>query len=68
VNPDKHGTKLAAHYRVKIDAGQTKVIRLRLSKNSPDRKRESLGNNLMKCSLTGFVKPMSFISLSRRYR
>ena len=43
VNPDKHGTKLAAHYRVKIDAGQAKVIRLRLSKNSPDRKRESLG-------------------------
>jgi hypothetical protein len=43
VNPDKHGTKLAAHHRVKIDAGQAKVIRLRLSKNSPDRKRESLG-------------------------
>ena len=43
VNPGKQGTKVAAHYRVKIDAGQTKVIRLRLSKSSPDQKRESFG-------------------------
>jgi len=43
VNPGKQGTKVAAHYRVKIDAGQTKVIRLRLSKSSPDQKREPFG-------------------------
>ena len=43
VNPGKQGTKVAAHYRVKIDAGQAKVIRLRLSKSSPDQKREPFG-------------------------
>jgi len=43
VNPAKHGTKVAADYRVKIDAGQSKVIRLRLSKSSPDQKREPFG-------------------------
>ena len=40
VNPAKQGTKVAADYRVKVDAGQSKVIRLRLSKSSPDQKRE----------------------------
>jgi Mannosylglycerate hydrolase MGH1-like glycoside hydrolase domain len=43
VNPGKQGTKVAADYRVKIDAGQSKVIRLRLSKSSPDQKREPFG-------------------------
>ncbi len=43
VNPDKQGTKVAADYRVKIDAGQTKVIRLRLSKYSPGQKGEPFG-------------------------
>ena len=32
VNPAKQGTKVAANYQVKIDAGQSEVIRLRLSK------------------------------------
>ena len=36
VNPDKEGTKAAAHYHVTIGAGETHVIRLRLSKGSPD--------------------------------
>jgi hypothetical protein len=36
VNPDKHGTKVAAHYHVTIGAGQTHVTRLRLSSSSPD--------------------------------
>src|SRR6201988_4622458 len=35
VNPGKQGTKVSAHCRVKIAAGQSKVIRLRLSKSSP---------------------------------
>jgi hypothetical protein len=43
VNPGKQGTKVAADYRVKVDAGQSKVIRLRLSKSSPDQKREPFG-------------------------
>src|SRR5205814_10522354 len=36
VNPGKKGTKVAAHYRINVGAGQSKVIRLRLSKSSPD--------------------------------
>jgi len=43
VNPGKRGTKVAADYRAMIDAGQTKVIRLRLSKSSPDQKCEPFG-------------------------
>src|SRR5512136_1978186 len=30
VNPDKVGTKVSAHYQVKVDAGKTAAIRLRL--------------------------------------
>jgi hypothetical protein len=43
VNPGMQGTKVAAHYPVKIDAGQSKVIRLRLSKSSPDQRSELFG-------------------------
>ena len=32
VNPEKQGTKVAAHYQVNVGAGQSTVIRLRLSK------------------------------------
>ena len=32
VNPEKTGTKVAGHYQVKIGAGKTSVIRLRLTK------------------------------------
>ncbi len=38
VNPGKQGTKVAAHYKVNVGAGQTHVIRLRLSKTVPDQK------------------------------
>ena len=38
VNPEKQGTKVAAHYQVNVGAGQTKVIRLRLSDRSTDLK------------------------------
>ena len=34
VNPEKQGTKVAAHYHVNVRAGETKVIRLRLSAGS----------------------------------
>ena len=43
VNPGKQGTKVAADYRAMIDAGQTKVIRLRLSKSSPGQRCEPFG-------------------------
>ncbi len=34
VNPEKRGTKVAAHYQVNVGAGQTTVIRLRLTNAS----------------------------------
>jgi len=43
VNPGKQGTKVAAHYKVNVGAGRTKVIRLRLSNASPDQKGEPFG-------------------------
>jgi len=36
VNPEKQGTKVAAHYTLNIGAGQTKVIRLTLSRKSAE--------------------------------
>jgi hypothetical protein len=36
VNPEKNGTKAAAHYHVVIGPGETKTIRLRLSNLSPE--------------------------------
>ena len=69
VNPGKQGTKVAAHYQVNVGAGQTKVIRLRLSSDVARTRRASpLESNLMKSSPTGFVKPMSSTSRSRRHR
>jgi len=35
VNPQKKGTKVAAHYRLTVDAGQSQVVRLRLSEVAP---------------------------------
>jgi hypothetical protein len=35
VNPDKRGTKVAAHYRLPVNAGQCRVVRLRLSDVTP---------------------------------
>ncbi len=43
VNPQQQGTKVAAHYRVNVGAGQTQVIRLRLSKTPADQKGEVFG-------------------------
>ena len=43
VNPGKQGTKVAAHYRLNVGAGQTKVIRLRLSSTSPAQKGNPFG-------------------------
>jgi hypothetical protein len=35
VNPAKNGTKAAAHYRLEVPAGGSRVVRLRLSAKSP---------------------------------
>ena len=43
VNPGKKGTKVAAHYQTSLGAGQTKVIRLRLSSSSPEQKDKHFG-------------------------
>jgi hypothetical protein len=43
VNLEKQGTKVAAHYQINVAAGQNKVVRLRLSLSSPDRKGEPFG-------------------------
>ena len=48
VNPGQEGTKVAAHYQATVGAGQTHVIRLRLSGSSPDRKVEPFGENFDK--------------------
>ena len=43
VNPDKKGTKVAAHYQINVGAGQTKVIRVRLSNSSLEQKGNPFG-------------------------
>ncbi len=43
VNPGKTGTKVSAHYQVNVKAGQTAVIRLRLSNISPDQNGKPFG-------------------------
>ena len=43
VNPEKQGTKVAAHYRLPIEAGQTAEIRLRLT-NGSSSPNEPFGN------------------------
>jgi hypothetical protein len=43
VSPEKKGTKVAAHYKMNLAAGQSKVIRLRLSKSSPEQKGKAFG-------------------------
>jgi hypothetical protein len=43
VNSDKRGTKVAAHYQIKVGAGQTKAVCLRLSKASLEQKSKTFG-------------------------
>jgi Glycosyl hydrolase family 63 C-terminal domain len=43
VNPGKKGTKVAAHYHVALGSGQTKVIRVRLSNRTPEKKDKLFG-------------------------
>jgi hypothetical protein len=43
VNPRRQGTKVAAHYKMNVGAGESSVIRLRLSKVKPDAKGRPFG-------------------------
>ena len=43
VNPKHQGTKVSPHYKVNIGAGQSTVIRLRLSSSSLDQKGQQFG-------------------------
>ncbi len=45
VNPEKQGTKVAAHYELNVGAGQTKVVRLRLSSVSLEQRGEPFGKD-----------------------
>ena len=45
VNPEQHGTKAAAHYRLTVNPGQSKTIRLRLSDKDPAGATTPFGNN-----------------------
>jgi hypothetical protein len=45
VNPEKQGTKVAAHYQVKVGAGQARVIRLRLTNRPATRKGTPFGKS-----------------------
>ncbi len=45
VNPEKQGTKAAAHYQLTIGAGKTSVIRLRLTKKSDESKGAPFGKS-----------------------
>ena len=48
VNPEKQGTKASAHYKVNIGAGQTSVIRLRLTKKTSDADEKPFGDSFEK--------------------
>jgi hypothetical protein len=48
VNPEKQGTKAAAHYQVMIGAGKTLVIRLRLTKKFVESKVNPFGKRFDK--------------------
>ena len=43
VNPESHGSKVAAHYRLSVAPGQCQVVRLRLSGVAPATNAESNG-------------------------
>ena len=45
VDPEKRGTKVAAHYQVNVGAGQSKAVRLRLAKSSADQKGKPFGKS-----------------------
>ena len=68
VNPGKQGTKVAAHYQVEVGAGQSQGDSpAALQARRRARRANPLESSLTKSSPTGFVKPMSSTSRSRRH-
>ncbi len=43
MNPDKKGTKVAAHYRLTVAPGQSQVVRLRLTDSAPSVRAKTNG-------------------------
>ncbi|SEM76557.1 Glycosyl hydrolase family 63 C-terminal domain-containing protein [Syntrophus gentianae] len=41
VNPEKQGTKVAAHYRLVVESGRSATVRLRLTAHGPEGKRKT---------------------------
>ncbi len=72
VNPDKNGTKFAAHYEISIGAGETKIVKLRLN-DTPHLHLTKEGENRLVLNLTQFFKKASqrqtnFITVSVHFR
>ena len=67
VNPEQHGTKVAAHYQVTIGAGQTTRDSPAARQQFPGPEGPTLWQAVRPTSSpTGFVKPMSSTRRSRR--
>ncbi len=45
VNPEKTGTKMSAHYQANVNAGESAVIRLRLTNSPPEGKDETFAKS-----------------------
>ena len=68
VNPGRQGTKVAAHYKVTVGAGQSEVIRVRLSRTVSEAGADPSGRRSTMSSPPGFVRPTSSTRRSRRHR
>lgn len=62
VNPQQNGTKTAAHYKITIGAGESEIIRLRLSSFSP----EIVKKNYEEYGLSPFGEQFKLIISQRR--
>ncbi len=67
VNPERNGTKAAAHYTITVPAGDKTEIRLRLTDLAPQALTEAaFGSHFDAVLQARKVRRMSFISPSRR--
>lgn len=53
VNPDKNGTKVAAHYELKVSPGQSAIVRLRLTTTKASENNAAQDANAIGASLFG---------------
>ena len=66
VNPEKTGTKVAAHYRLTIGPGESRVVRLRLSDVAPGCARHAASARRTACSATPSIEMVDAPSDRRR--